>query len=1819
MADTNATAPAEAAEGSETSARDLEGGSYEVIRARLVTQGKDLGARAEQLNAARIAAFGGTEMTVIGQCRVRTENNCVPRDIVQIGGRLLFGYNVFIGLRTETAVEDVFSLQRWDTNEDGLDLTAVALGDGGPAFLVEPSFADQFRELYRFYKNARLLQFSRNETQFLAVFQIGADVGDIRVFRWALDAKGEPTYVDNRGERDFTFPPSHDFEWRATTREDRREGVHPHVSIRDKVFVETVGGDLTVKVENNTESGEGIYAEPVDEAMQTLDDASIEYAEIGPLVLIKVRPYREDAYRYLVFSTRTQRVVRIDAIGKACVSLPEDHGIIFPGGFFLQDGQHKVFDGDYAGFEFYKMLRSPNGEDVLYVFVERSKGIYALLPYNLIRREIQTPIRCNGFSLFDDGRLVVSRAVSEEPTKVHPMQVWQTPFVSVEYAARTPAGTGFLHKLGNADLVRGISDCLSVRRFIDEQTPSRQVYEDLIANVTRIVDAYHWLGHAETFALAPVLQDIRKTADLIVGEFEKVVALRKQAASALATATRTQQEIIGAIRPDSWTQVAEYMDALAKLRTQRGTLITLREQRYMDLAALQRLEDEVVQAFNQLSATTVRFLARDDALAPVTRQLDDLLARAGSAEKTNELAPHAEAVTKVSDGLAVLSEVAANLQVDDPTLRTRILEGISESFAHCNRVRAVVENRRRELLSHEGRAEFAAQFKLYGQAVQSAIALCDTPERCDEQQSRLMVQLEELEAKFSEFDEFIGELTRKREEVFEAFGQRKQLLVDERQRRVANLWQAAERIITGLSRRASSFSNADELNSFFAADGMVLKLRELGERISELGDTVKSEEVQSRLKSTRQDALRSLRDRLDLFEGGADLIKLGKHRFTINAQPLELTMVPHEGGMALGITGTDFVEPIVDPQFEATRPLWSQQLVSETDAVYRGEFLAASILAEAEGGVGGLSVAGLAEALRTDALLELVRRYAADRYQEGYERGVHDADAAAILGKLVTLHASAGLLRFSAPVRALALLHWSYGDDARRGRWHSRARSLLRLRSTFARAEAVDELAGEIAGSIRAWIDAAAAPFASTLAPLAAHYLVEELAADRPRFVLGADAAALRDGLMRRLEGANLRRGLEDDLQALAEDPISRYVVALAWLRGWLERSDDDDVKRRAPALAEAAAAIATGDAVEREVSAGLVSAEVTDLLGQHPRIVSRRLELRIDEFSERTDAFRRERVPAYLRYREQRQQLVDRERSRLRLEELRPKVLTSFVRNRLIDEVYLPLIGDNLAKQLGAAGEGKRTDLMGMLLLISPPGYGKTTLMEYVASRLGLAFVKVNGPALGHGVTSIDPADAPNATARQEVEKINFGLEMGNNVMLYLDDIQHTNPELLQKFISLCDAQRRIEGVWKGRTRTYDLRGKKFCVVMAGNPYTESGEKFQIPDMLANRADTYNLGDILHGKDELFALSYIENAVTSNRVLAPLATREPADLHRLVRLAHGEEVPASEFAGAYSAVEIAEIVAVLQRLFKVQKVLLDVNRQYIASASMDDRFRTEPPFKLQGSYRNMNKLAEKVVAAMNDDEMERLVDDHYRSESQTLTIGAEQNLLKLAELRGRMSEVERARWDAIKLEFQRLKMVGGSDEDPVARVTAGLANLAQGLRSIETVLGTAAASAAQSAAAASQSAASAAANKLGDLDAHIYGVQQSIAAVAAAISKATAGGVPRPPTVDTPGRSQGRDDVLAGYLDRLDRSLQVLASPKLEVMVHNQPPPGIEELLAQQIAIIERTLVPLVRTTNQSMGNPTAVDLHVQELLRLMRAIDERLRFAVMGPAPQR
>ena len=132
----------------------------------------------------------------------------------------------------------------------------------------------------------------------------------------------------------------------------------------------------------------------------------------------------------------------------------------------------------------------------------------------------------------------------------------------------------------------------------------------------------------------------------------------------------------------------------------------------------------------------------------------------------------------------------------------------------------------------------------------------------------MMIQLEDMESRFSEFDMFLVKLAEKREEIYEVFETRKQQLVDERQRKASNITQAADRIISGINRRAQSMKEVDELNAYFAADPMVMKLREMSERLRELEEAVKADDLASQLKSMRDQAIRSLRDKQDLFEDG---------------------------------------------------------------------------------------------------------------------------------------------------------------------------------------------------------------------------------------------------------------------------------------------------------------------------------------------------------------------------------------------------------------------------------------------------------------------------------------------------------------------------------------------------------------------------------------------------------------------------------------------------------------------------------------------------------------------------------------------------------------------------------------------------------------------------------------------------------------------------------------------------------------------------------------------------------------------------------------
>ncbi|CAM2065533.1 DNA repair ATPase [Sulfidibacter corallicola] len=1618
----------------------LEGGTYEIIRNRLEQHASELRSRLDKLNHARKETFGSIETRLIGNERISTDNNCTPRDMVPIGANMLFGYNVQLGLRSETTLADVFA--DYTFSEGAFHKQSLSL-------IEDAQFVADFQNLYKYYKKTYFAKFMTIGPHLFMKFRVGKNPKDFKTFKWLIGDDGTLTYVDNRSDHEFKYPSQLEFEWTRTSRDMHREGRHPHISIDDRVFVETVGGDLTIKVEDNTADGSGIYAEPVENKDQTLDDAEIYYASVGHVILLKIRPYQEKESRYLVFNEKLAEVHRIDAIKDTCVLLPDDHGLIFPRGYYLLNGEFKTFDTDLEDMAFERRVASPNGEDFLYVFYNRISGLYILLSYNLIQQSVATPILCHGFSIFEDGTLVYTRT-EEEPQKHHAIQIWQTSFLGPNFKMEA-ASDDPLFKIGNKDIVRCMAECGELLTLIHKEETYETLYLDMVKKATDVMDSYFWLAQEEAFKLHDVLGGIRESAKSAIDEFEKVVRIKKATREEVQRVGDKTEALLKQVRHAHLEEIGEFVSLLAESRILRGEIISTKERRYVDEAAVEALEQKVGEQVENLSAKCVEFLLDPEALSPYQGRVQTQKSAIDELVKVTEANEIEEQIDQTSRDLEMLIDIVSNLKIEDATQTTRIIDNVSAIYGELNQVKAALKTRRKDLAQAEGVAEFNAQMKLLGQSIINYLDVCDSPDKCETYLTKIMVQLEELESRFSEFDDFIEMLAEKREEAYNAFESKRLQLVESRNKRAASLSSAAERILKGIQNRVAGFENVNEINGYFAGDMMIEKVRSIVGQLMELDDTVKADDIQSRMKTIKEDAVRQLKDRQDLFSEGGNVIQLGRHKFSVNQQNLALTVVQREDDQYFHLTGTDFFEKITDPDFLATREVWNQETVSETREVYRAEFLAFLLLRHIESGAElDLEKASM---LNEEDRLELVRKFMGPRYDEGYAKGVHDHDASLLLGALMELRQSLGLLSYDPRARACATIFWyHFCPSGPKAALTQTVGGLAKLLSLFPEHSRTKNYVAELRSLIDRFLETSGL-FEAEWSEEAAQYLFRQLLMGE-HFKISREAHEIYKKFTGHLRTKNFWLPYQQSVRDLEKDPAKAFNLVRDWVTAYLDQEADHlDLD---PEFADEVAAILFCETHDRgDIAESGVSRDIQGLRGDHSLIQKGGYHLNYNDFIAKLTRFERETVPRFRAYQHLKKELVDKFRVELRLDEFQPRVLSSFVRNKLIDEVYLQLIGDNLAKQMGSAGEQKRTDRMGLLLLVSPPGYGKTTLMEYISNRLGLIFMKINGPAIGHDVTALDPASAQNASAREELKKLNLALEMGDNIMIYLDDIQHCNPEFLQKFISLCDGSRRIEGVYKGRTRTYDLRGKKVCVCMAGNPYTESGDKFQIPDMLANRADTYNLGDIIGETQRVFELSYIENCLTSNPVLNKLATRSQKDVYTMIQIAETDSREGTELEGSYTGEEVNEIVNVLKKIMRVRDIILQVNLEYIRSAAQEDAYRTEPPFKLQGSYRNMNKIAEKILPIMNDEELENLITTHYENEAQTLTTGAEANLLKFKTIQGTSNEGELGRWHDIQETYRKKQaMLGVDGEDQFGQVVLQLMNFNEGLGGIRDILG---------------------------------------------------------------------------------------------------------------------------------------------------------------------
>lgn len=332
--------------------------------------------------------------------------------------------------------------------------------------------------------------------------------------------------------------------------------------------------------------------------------------------------------------------------------------------------------------------------------------------------------------------------------------------------------------------------------------------------------------------------------------------------------------------------------------------------------------------------------------------------------------------------------------------------------------------------------------------------------------------------------------------------------------------------------------------------------------------------------------------------------------------------------------------------------------------------------------------------------------------------------------------------------------------------------------------------------------------------------------------------------------------------------------------------------------------------------------------------------------------------------------------------------------------------------------------------------------------------------------------------------------------------------------------------------------------------------------------------------------------------------------------------IETAELKGGYSLDELNELLDVMQKLIRVRDVILAVNREYIRSAGQSDDYRTEPAFKLQGSYRNMNRIAERVSPVMNDAELESLILSQYEQDSQTLTTGAEANMLKFKELTGALSEEETARWESIKRTFQQnVKLRGIDAGDKFGQVVAQMGLFSDGLSAIRDAVvgGVTELEAAGERSAADERLARAewssdVAEELGEFRAGLDAIQHTLATGVETLSEqsASAGGDEVRPLQAT--FAPEAMELLTRFIAELQMaSAQTAARPQpaasagpraaseqpYKVEVINRVPRAFLSIIREQFKLMQSWMQPLIKTTQENSQGMQELQQQLEAAMR--------------------
>ena len=1082
------------------------------------------------------------------------------------------------------------------------------------------------------------------------------------------------------------------------------------------------GGELVARVPDPVSGPRVVHREPVDEPGQDLAELRVRTARLGDLLVIGLTPYREPHERFYVYNRLTGALTRDDGLAGGVRTLPGGQGVVFPGGYHLGNGEaHTYLEAAAGTWRFHQRIVAPNGEDVLYAYDDPAGRRYLLCGYNQVTKTMANPVPAAGYGRYADGTMLVLRE-AREGTRVHSVGIYTSPYCDPDVYEPPVPTASFFGRVGNPELVAVLGECFALARDVERPGFNEAGFEAITVRCRSLLDTYPWFADPEATALGEQVRRLGKTAGQILDEFAAVTAARKAAHEAVQHAAAE----VAAYRADAGIELRDtdaFIDRLTAGSVLLGRLGGLAEQPYVDAEAVAALRADATDLQGALAERTLEFLTRDDALVPLADEIAAAEADAGRAPTAQQAAASGTRIDEVGQRVVVLTDVVGGLEAVDAPTKTGVLAALADLLARRNAATAAVASRVDALRTTEAGAEFAAAMAVLTQRASAAAASTADPGSVDAALATLEAECETLDARFGDVAEFSAAVADKRDEIYGALTTRREVLASERAGRVDRLVRAAQRALAAVADRASHSADLDAFETFFATDSLVAKVARTADELRELGEAGRADELAVALADTRATARRVVVDHAALFDADGS-VRIGPHRFGVNTTPFDLHLTPTEpeGGLELRLIGTDLVDPLPAAEVAAIGPAATQVHPSETPTMPRAVFLAFELQAAGRTGA--------------DARDEVQRRL-----DDGFSLGIHDADAARLLEATAEVWRSPGLWIDGTARAAGAGWLLAQGGADRRA-LDRRLAAVRALGAGRARQRLVDELAPAVAswaaGEGLGAVDGAAGGPVDGAA--AAGYLVDH----GERLAVSTQADTLATAVVRwaRASGVELKGASLGDIAAYVGDVVPP--------------SADGEAPLPAGRLDEAALAVRHAGQLAAPVAADL-RVTVSGLLSTHPRIRGGTLVLDVDVAS---SAYRRYVADGLPRFREAaaaRRHFLQGKRVELGVDGLKATPIGSFVRNALIDDVYLPLIGANLAKQLGRDGAAQ-----GALMLISPPGYGKTTLVEYVVGLMGFALVKINGPALGQGVTSPRPGGGPRRRGRRRAGEAQPGVRHG-------------------------------------------------------------------------------------------------------------------------------------------------------------------------------------------------------------------------------------------------------------------------------------------------------------------------------------------------------------------------------------------------------------------------------------------------------------------------